>query len=53
MKYIIKISKPKGKNTTRISMPTQIVKQIKLLECDYMEISTDGKNILIEPIRKS
>ena len=52
MKYIVKISKPKGKNSTKISIPTQIVEQIKLLECDYVEISTDGKNILVEPIRR-
>ena len=53
MKYIVKIGKPKGNNTTRISMPAQIVEQLKLLECDYVEISTDGKTILVEPIRRS
>lgn len=52
MKYIVKIGKAKGNNTTRISMPAQIVEQLKLLECDYVEISTDGKNILVEPIRR-
>ena len=53
MKCIVKISKPKSNNTTRISMPAQIVEQIKLLECDYVEMSTDGKNILVEPNRRS
>ena len=32
MKYIIKIGKPKGKNSTKISIPAQIVEQIKLLD---------------------
>lgn len=43
MKYIIKISKPNGKNSTKTSIPAQIVEQTKLLECDYVEIPIDGK----------
>ena len=32
MKYIVKTSKPNGKNSTKMSIPAQIVEQIKLID---------------------